>query len=117
MILAYKRGTLTMVELVMKHPLTTRVKDADGKEFGYRATDKHRKLFKGEEAVADAILWIEDCQRGQALVSYLQRTGESTVCKMAKILKISPNVVQRVVNGLLERDEIQPSKYGNYIVR
>lgn len=63
MILAYKSGTLISVKLIHKHPITTIVVDADNKQFCYRENDAHRKLFAGENAVYDAIEWIEQ-QRG-----------------------------------------------------
>lgn len=60
MILAYKHGTLIAVKLLSSHPLTTRVEDADKKVYCYRKEDENRKLFKGDNAVYDAIKWIDN---------------------------------------------------------
>ena len=59
MILAYKNGTLILVSLVIKMPKTTIVECADGKQYCYRKTDDHRKLFDGKNAVYDVIDWID----------------------------------------------------------
>lgn len=59
MILAYLNGDLIIVDLIQSHPITTRVRDMDGKEYCCRVSDNHRKLFDGENAVYHAIAWIE----------------------------------------------------------
>lgn len=59
MILAYLNGDLIRCSLVKKNPITTIVKDFEGKEYCYRQTDTHRKLFDGDKAVHQAIEWIE----------------------------------------------------------
>lgn len=60
MILAYKNGTLIIVKLLHKHPITPTVVCADNKQYCYRESDDNRKLFDGANAVYDAIAWIKE---------------------------------------------------------
>ena len=60
MILAYRTGDLIMVSSIRKSGDIETLRDNDKRLYNYNSKlDTHRKLFDGDNAVYDAIDWIE----------------------------------------------------------
>lgn len=61
MILANKNGTIALVDPVKTNEKSTIVQESGGTtKFTVKASDDHRKIFDGENALSMALLWIEE---------------------------------------------------------